>query len=182
MISNTIRIIQRYVITWWLSTIYFYARCRAFVAPQSRVQSTSRISLGRGTVVKPYAVIKTTGNGRIKFGHNCAISCFNHITASNTSFIAGDNVRLGPNVVILAGKRKFKRRDVLIVNQGYGGSGIVVGNDVLIGAGAIITDGVTIGEGAVIGAGAVVTEDVSPYSIVTGIPAARTGVREESLS
>lgn len=46
-----------------------------------------------------------------------------------------------------------------------------IGNDVWIGANAIICRGVTIGDGAVIGAGAVVTKDVPPYSISAGIPA-----------
>lgn len=48
---------------------------------------------------------------------------------------------------------------------------IVVGDDVWIGARAIILSGVTIGQGAVISAGAVVTKDVPPYSIVAGVPA-----------
>lgn len=48
---------------------------------------------------------------------------------------------------------------------------IVVGNDVWIGANAIILQGVTIGDGAVVGAGAVVNSDVPPYAIVAGVPA-----------
>ena len=46
-----------------------------------------------------------------------------------------------------------------------------VGNDVWIGAGAIIRSGVVVGDGAVVGAGAVVTKDVPPFAIVIGIPA-----------
>ena len=45
-----------------------------------------------------------------------------------------------------------------------------IGNDVWIGADAIVLGGITIGNGAVIGAGAVVTKDVPPYSIVAGNP------------
>lgn len=48
---------------------------------------------------------------------------------------------------------------------------IVIGNDVWIGYEAVILSGVTIGDGAVIGARAVVTKDVSPYTIVGGVPA-----------
>lgn len=48
---------------------------------------------------------------------------------------------------------------------------IIVGNDVWIGANAIIIDGIKIGDGAIIAAGAVVTKDVSPYEIVGGVPA-----------
>ena len=47
----------------------------------------------------------------------------------------------------------------------------MIGNDVWIGHGAIITAGVTIGDGAVIGAGSVVTRDVPAYGIVAGAPA-----------
>lgn len=48
---------------------------------------------------------------------------------------------------------------------------IVVGNDVWIGRGAVISRGVKIGDGAIIAAKAVVTKDVSPYTIVGGVPA-----------
>lgn len=47
----------------------------------------------------------------------------------------------------------------------------VIGNDVWIGADAIILPGVKIGDGAVIGAGAVVTKDVEAFQIVAGVPA-----------
>ena len=47
----------------------------------------------------------------------------------------------------------------------------IIGNDVLIGCGAIIKAGVTIGNGAVIGAGSVVVKDVPSYAIVLGDPA-----------
>ena len=46
-----------------------------------------------------------------------------------------------------------------------------VGNDVWIGANAIIIQGVIIGNGAIIGAGAVVTHNVGDYEIVAGNPA-----------
>lgn len=49
--------------------------------------------------------------------------------------------------------------------------GVTIGNDVWIGARAIILSGVTIGHGAVIGAGAVVSRDVPPYGIAVGNPA-----------
>ncbi|MBA8818846.1 antibiotic acetyltransferase [Ochrobactrum sp. P6BS-III] len=48
---------------------------------------------------------------------------------------------------------------------------VVIGNDVWIGHGAVITPGVTVGHGAVIGANAVVTRDVAPYTVVGGVPA-----------
>ena len=46
-----------------------------------------------------------------------------------------------------------------------------IGNDVWIGAHALIMEGVSIGDGAIVAAGAVVTKDVPPYAIVGGVPA-----------
>ncbi len=48
---------------------------------------------------------------------------------------------------------------------------VVIGDDVWIGGGCVILPGVTIGNNAVIGAGAVVTRDVPPNSVVVGVPA-----------
>lgn len=48
---------------------------------------------------------------------------------------------------------------------------IVIGNDVWIGYEAVIMAGVTIGDGAIIGTRAVVTKDITPYTIIGGIPA-----------
>lgn len=46
-----------------------------------------------------------------------------------------------------------------------------IGNDVWIGANAILKDDITVGDGVIIGAGAIVTKDVAPYTIVAGNPA-----------
>jgi len=47
----------------------------------------------------------------------------------------------------------------------------MIGHDVWIGQNVIIKQGVNIGTGAIIGMGSVVTKNVSPYSIVAGVPA-----------
>ena len=46
-----------------------------------------------------------------------------------------------------------------------------IGNDVWIGTNAIIMEDVTIGDGSVIAANSVVTKNVTPYSVVGGVPA-----------
>ena len=48
---------------------------------------------------------------------------------------------------------------------------VKIGNDVWIGADAMILDGVTIGDGAIVAAKSLVNKDVEPYAIVGGIPA-----------
>lgn len=46
-----------------------------------------------------------------------------------------------------------------------------IGNEVWVGAGALVRRGVTVGDGAIIGAKSLVLEDVPPYAIVAGVPA-----------
>ena len=48
---------------------------------------------------------------------------------------------------------------------------VVIEDEVLVGANAVILEGVTVGKGAVVAAGAVVTKDVPPYTVVAGVPA-----------
>src|SRR5438132_1400246 len=48
---------------------------------------------------------------------------------------------------------------------------VEIGNDVWVGANAVIRNGIKIGNGAIVGAGSVVTKDVAPYAIVGGTPA-----------
>ena len=48
---------------------------------------------------------------------------------------------------------------------------VIVEDDVLIGANAVVIEGVRIGHGAVVAAGAIVTADVEPDTVVAGVPA-----------
>ncbi|MDQ0243964.1 tetrahydrodipicolinate N-acetyltransferase [Bacillus fengqiuensis] len=48
---------------------------------------------------------------------------------------------------------------------------VVVEDDVVIGANAVVLEGVTVGKGAVVAAGAIVIDDVAPYTVVAGTPA-----------
>ncbi|MEK4629722.1 MAG: 2,3,4,5-tetrahydropyridine-2,6-dicarboxylate N-acetyltransferase [Solibacillus sp.] len=48
---------------------------------------------------------------------------------------------------------------------------VVVEDDVVIGANAVVLEGVRIGKGAVVAAGAIVIRDVEPYTVVAGVPA-----------
>ncbi|WP_178198324.1 2,3,4,5-tetrahydropyridine-2,6-dicarboxylate N-acetyltransferase [Ligilactobacillus sp. Marseille-Q7487] len=48
---------------------------------------------------------------------------------------------------------------------------VIIEDDVLIGANAVVLEGVRVGKGAVVGAGSIVTKDVEPYTVVAGNPA-----------
>ena len=84
----------------------------------------------------------------------------------------GDNVMMGPEVVIYTSGHDFSRTDIPIMEQGSTEvEPVVIGSDCWIGRRAMIMPGVHIGDGCVIGAGAVVTKDIPPYSVAAGVPA-----------
>lgn len=83
----------------------------------------------------------------------------------------GKNVMMAPDVIILTKSHSHERIDIPMCEQGSYSSKVVIEDDVWIGIRSIIMPGVKIGKGSIIGAGAVVTKDVSPYTIVGGVPA-----------
>lgn len=84
----------------------------------------------------------------------------------------GDNVMMGPDVVILTNSHNFGRTDIPMNAQGHAApKKVSIGNDVWIGTRVIILPGVTVGNGVIIGAGAVVTKDIPDMAVVGGCPA-----------
>lgn len=84
----------------------------------------------------------------------------------------GDDVMMGPDVMILTSSHKTLRTDIPIRNQGsIPPKKVTIKDDVWIGTRVIILPGITIGKGVVIAAGAVVTKDVPDFAVVGGVPA-----------
>ena len=132
---------------------------------------------GEGIIVKHGAYI---GSGKgLKVGNRAQIG---HNAKIDQNVTIGDDVVMGPDVVILTNLHAFERLDVSVNQQGkLPVRPVVIGNDVWIGTRVIILPGVRIGEQAVIGAGAVVTKDVPPRAIVGGNPASIIRYRGDRL-
>jgi acetyltransferase-like isoleucine patch superfamily enzyme len=133
------------------------------------------IEIGENTIVMHGAILhvynfRDLPNAGIHIGKDCLIGEYNVIRGQGGVTI-GDRVYTSPFTQIIAVNHVFNDPGVPFIEQGITAEGVTIGDDVWLGAGAIITDGVHIGEGAVVAAGAVVTKDVPAHTVVGGVPA-----------
>lgn len=133
------------------------------------------VTIGPGTLVMHGAILhvynfRDIGHAAIRIGAQSLIGEYNVIRGQGGVTI-GDRVYTAPMVQMLAVNHIFDDPHRPIIEQGITAQGIVVEDDVWVGAGAILTDGVRVGRGAVVAAGAVVTRDVAPQTVVGGVPA-----------
>lgn len=131
--------------------------------------SSGLLELGDGTTVNRYAYLNASRGG-IKIGAGTEINNFSVINGAGGVEI-GTNVLVGPGVQIASYQHVYRDKNRLIKEQDYLYRKIVIGDDVWIGANAVILAGVTIGQGSVVGAGSVVTKSCEPYSVLVGAPA-----------
>jgi maltose O-acetyltransferase len=107
---------------------------------------------------------------RIDLGNRVFVNRGTLITARADIHI-GDDVLIGPYVVINSGDHNYSDPSQPIWSQGHAIGPIIIGNDVWLGAHCVVLRGVKIGDGAIVAAGAVVIDDVPPRTLVAGIPA-----------
>jgi virginiamycin A acetyltransferase len=135
--------------------------------------------IGANCVIDDFVKIKHVGGqGDIKIGQHVYINSGTVIYSGNGIDI-GDNVLIGPNCSFVPVNHNFKDTHIPIRLQGFAPSkgGIIIENDVWLGAGVVVLDGTKIGEGSVIGANSLVSSDIPPYSIAVGNPCKIVGKR-----
>ena len=156
----------------------------AKVSPLADIEPSvrgTRIEIGARTLVDAFVKIKPAGgSGEVVIGADCALN-------SGTVIYTGNGVKIGDAVLIAANctlaptNHAFGDVTRRIRDQGFLASkgGIVIGDDVWLGANVVVLDGAVIGEGCVVAAGSVVRGALEPYSIYAGSPAVRVRGRGE---
>lgn len=139
----------------------------------------SRTVIGAGTVIDSFVKIKAAGGtGDVIIGERVTIN-------SGCVIYMGNGVRIGNDVAIAAGtvlapvNHACAERARLIREQRFAPSrgGIVIEDDVWIGAHCVLLDGTILRRGCVIGAMSLVRGEVEAYSINAGNPLRRIGQR-----
>lgn len=127
------------------------------------------ITIGAKTELLNGVILMTYG-GDIKIGDCCSINPYT-VLYGHGNLTIGNNVLIAGHVLIIPANHNFDDLNIPINQQGETRKGIVIEDNVWIGAGCKILDGVLIGSGAVIAAGAIVNRDVPRNTVVGGVPA-----------
>ena len=126
-----------------------------------------KFSLGDYSVVESFCCINNAV-GDVVIGNHTRVGLHNTIIGP---VIIGDNVNLAQGITVTALNHNFSDKEKRIDEQGVSTNPVKIGDDIWIGANAVILPGVNIGNHSVIAAGAIVTKDVPPHSLVAGVPA-----------
>jgi virginiamycin A acetyltransferase len=142
-------------------------------------QRGSRIVIEDNVVIDAFVKLKPAGGaGDVVIGRGTVIN-------SGCVLYTGNGIRIGCNVLIAANctlapsNHAFDDPERPIRAQGFQPSrgGIVIGDDVWLGANCVLLDGATIGAGSVIGAGSLVRGTLPSFCLAHGTPAAVHGWR-----
>jgi acetyltransferase-like isoleucine patch superfamily enzyme len=126
-----------------------------------------RFSLGRKSVIESFSCINNAV-GDVIIGDHTRVGLHNTIIGPVT---IGSHVNLAQGITVTALNHNFSDSTLRIDEQGVSTTPVVIGDDVWIGANAVVLPGVHIGRHVVVAAGAVVTRDVPDGCVVAGVPA-----------
>jgi maltose O-acetyltransferase len=124
--------------------------------------------LGKEVVINAKTHIEVPEN--IVIGNYCSINR-NCWLSGGGGLVIGNDVLIGPNVIIHSANHNFIKSDIPYRLQGHSFKEVIIQDNVWLGAGVIILPGVTIESNSVVAAGAVVTKNVPSGVLVGGIPA-----------
>jgi acetyltransferase-like isoleucine patch superfamily enzyme len=155
----------------------------AKISPYADIEDSvrgSKIIIGKGAVIDSFVKIKPVGGiGNVEIGDNAYINACTVIFSGNGVKI-GKGVLIAPCCVLAPVNHEYKNKSKTILEQRFAKSkgGIVIGDDVWIGANSTILDGAEIENGVVVGANSIVSGKLEAYCIYVGNPLKKIGKRE----
>ncbi len=138
----------------------------SYLAPSASITGwpNAHLVLGDRCFVAAHAYVTDA----VRLGNDCTLNPFATLRGK---IEGGDGVRIGAYACIVGFNHGFADTSRPICKQPHTSKGIVLGDDIWIGAHATIMDGVRVGSHSIVAAGAIVTKDVPDYAIVGGNPA-----------
>lgn len=170
---------------------------RVFIGSDTKILNSKNIVFGKNVTIETHCIIDGFASSKVilgdcvkigsfsnlnitshlskygkglKMGNNSAIGDFAHIGASGGIEI-GNDVIMGSYISFHSENHNFNDKNVLIREQGVTSKGIVIGNNIWVGAKVTFLDGCKIGNNCVIAAGSVVNSVFPDNVVIGGIPA-----------
>ena len=168
MIMNQIQTRPRWFVR-MLAPLYQHRGKHSVIHSSVRMDTPPyrKFSLGNYSVVESFCCINNAV-GDVIIGNHTRVGIHNTIIGPVK---IGNHVNLAQGITVTALNHNFSDPNKRIDEQGISTTPVTIGDDIWIGANAVILPGVTIGNHSVIAAGAVVTKDVPPHSLAAGAPA-----------
>lgn len=155
----------------------------ASISQHADIESSNRgtrLIVGASSMIDSFVKIKMAGGGGdIVIGSNCYINS-GCVIYSGAGISIGNNVLIAANCTLAPVNHEFRDASRLIREQGFTKSrgGIVIEDDVWIGANCVLLDGAIIRTGSVVGASSLVRGELPAYSISRGVPAVQFASRK----
>ncbi|MGB4058426.1 MAG: DapH/DapD/GlmU-related protein [Alphaproteobacteria bacterium] len=154
----------------------------AKISPHADIEDSvrgSRIVIGDETVIDSFVKFKPAGgSGDVIIGSRTTINS-GCVLYTGNGIVIGDDVAIAANCTFAPTNHAFEKKDTIIREQRFKPSkgGIIIEDDVWIGAGCVLLDGAILRQGCVIGAMSLVRGQVPAYSIYAGNPLKLIGKR-----
>jgi virginiamycin A acetyltransferase len=140
----------------------------------------SKLSIGDNCMIDSFVKIKFSGGlGDIIIGADCYINSGTVIYSGN-GITMGNSVLIAANCTLSASNHEVSAKDKTVYDQRFKPSrgGIIIEDDVWIGANTVISEGAILRKGAIIGACSFVNKEVDSYGIYAGNPLKKIGDRK----
>lgn len=147
----------------------------ARISPLADIETSSRgskVIIGPHAVIDSYVKVKFAGGlGDVRVGRDSYLNS-GCVIYSGHGVTIGDNVLIAANCTLAATNHEFRDPAIPIRLQGFmpGRGGIIIEDDVWIGANCVLLDGSIVRRGAVVSAGTVVRSEVPAYAVIGGNP------------
>jgi len=131
------------------------------------------LEIGSGSTVDSFVKFKPAGGtGKIIIGNNCYINS-GCVFYSGNGIAIGNDVLIASNCTLAPTNHSFEKLDQPILTQRFQPSrgGIVIQDNVWIGANCVILDGAFIETGCVVAAGSLVRQRLKTDGVYAGTPA-----------
>jgi acetyltransferase-like isoleucine patch superfamily enzyme len=176
---------------------YFWLYRRVFLGKNCFISNKSNLIFHHNVTIENHVNIDGYAKEKLVFGNNVKIGAYSWISCTShfskygkgisfgnntafgkfTEFGAAGGIQIGNDVIggsyisFHSENHVFTDQNVLIREQGVTSEGIVIGNNVWIGAKATFLDGCKVGNNSVVAAGALVNGIFPDNVVIGGVPA-----------